>query len=129
MVWSRFYGTVRGKGVKEATQQGTESSGLRVVAATKDNGSLVINLMGMNDGRDKFSIEMADHGDSSVWKGVLTEGFMGTDARETLLPMPTPEAMLEAMSDGALVAEVKRRFNFDLLLRQPNPPQRARRKS
>lgn len=116
MAWSRFYGMVRGKGVKEATQQGTEASGLRVVAATKDNGSLTIELIGMHDGRDKFAVTMGDHGSSSVWKGVLAEGFMGTDARETLLPMPTPEAVLAAASDEDIVAEVKRRFNFDLVL-------------
>lgn len=102
MAWSRFYGAVRGKGVKEVSQQGTEASGLRVVAATKDNGSLIIHLMGMNDGRDKFQIEMADHGGSSVWKGTLAEGFMGTDAREALLPMPTIEAILATASNEQL---------------------------
>ena len=121
MAWSRFYGTVRGKGLNEATQQGTEASGLRVVAATAHNGSLVIKLMGMRDGRDKFSITMADHGSSTVWKGTLAEGFMGTDAREALLPMPTPEAVLGAASDEALAAEVKRRFNFELVLRKGEP--------
>lgn len=109
MAWARFYGTVRGKGVKEATQQGTAVSGLRVVAATKDNGSLVIELIGMNDGRDKFSITMRDHGNSDVWKGVLAEGYMGTDARQAILPAPTPEAVLAAASDLQLQEEMAKR--------------------
>jgi hypothetical protein len=119
MAWSRFYGTVRGKGVKEATQQGTADSGLRVVAATKDNGSLTIELIGMHDGRDKFSVTMGDHGSSSVWKGVLAEGFMGTDAREALLPTPT----IESFSDEALIVEMKRRFGpFEILPKKAKVP-------
>lgn len=114
MAWSRFYGTVRGKGVKEVTQQGTESSGLRVIAATKDNGSLIIHLMAMSDGRDKFNIEMTDHGSSMVWNGTLAEGIMGTDVREGILPTPS----IESFTDEAIVAEIGRRFGFDLVLPQ-----------
>lgn len=121
MAWSRFYGTVRGK-AGEASRLGNENSGLRVEACSK-NGAIVVELQSADDD-DRYWINMRTHGNSRGWEGNITRGIMGQQpaGAEPVGILPTPT--IESFTDEALAAEVKRRFNFELVLRQPNPPTR-----
>ena len=116
---SHFYGTIRGKGT-ERTGQGTKDSGLRVVAASYQ-GSIEVHLHHTSKGEDKYSIAMRTHQGSQGFAGDIATGVIGMPPEiPGVLPTPT----IESFTDEALAAEVKRRFNFELVLRQPNPPTR-----
>ena len=117
MAWSRFYGTVKGKSASEAGRLGDEDSGLTVEACSTA-GRITVRLQVTHSGKDKFWISMHRHGQSEGWEGDIAVGDMGVQPETVgVLPVPT----IESFSDEALVAEVKRRFDYQLLPRQPEP--------
>lgn len=116
---AHFYGTVRGQR-GEASRLGSENSGLRVSACSWQ-GRIEVELMSTDKG-DKYWVHMRQHGSSSGWEGCIAEGLLGTQPQNMTGILPTPS--IESFDDEALVAEVKRRFDFDLVLRQPKPPRK-----
>lgn len=120
MAWSRFYGTVKGK-AGEASRLGNENSGLTVEACSF-HGAIEVRMQALSDGRDKYWIRMRTHGNSRGWEGDMGSGIVGEEPDNVVGILPTPG--IESFEDEAIVAEVKRRFGFDLVLPQPTPPKR-----